>query len=60
MKWLEGKASAYADLEMVKIMPSIRASLMKAYIKGFEEATILAINNQKENGKDNEGNTSEE
>lgn len=50
-KWLENQASKYADLEMIKIMPIIRSSLIQSYIKGFSTASVIAANSKKEENK---------
>ena len=47
-KWLLTKAEQYADVELVKIMPIIRKSIIDSYIKGFSIASIMAANSKKE------------
>lgn len=47
-KWLLTKAEQYADVELVKIMPMIRKSIIDSYIKGFSIASIMAANSKKE------------
>ena len=47
-KWLLTKAEQYADIELVKIMPMIRKSIIDSYIKGFSIASIMAANSKKE------------
>jgi hypothetical protein len=47
-KWLLTKAEQYADVELIKIMPIIRKSIIDSYIKGFSIASIMATNSKKE------------
>lgn len=47
-KWLLTKAEQYADVELVKIIPMIRKSIIDSYIKGFSIASIMAANSKKE------------
>ena len=47
-KWLLTKAEQYADIELVKIMPMIRKSIIDSYMKGFSVASIIAANSKKE------------
>ncbi len=50
-KWLQDQAEKYADVELIKIMPLIRNSLIESYMKGFSVASIIAANSQNKNNK---------
>ena len=48
-KWLQDQAEKYADVELIKIMPLIRKSIIESYMKGFSVASIIAANSQHKN-----------
>ena len=50
-KWLQEQAEKYADVELIKIMPLIRNSLIESYMKGFSVASLIAANSQHKNNK---------
>ena len=48
-KWLQSQAEQFADIELIKIMPQIRKTIINSYIKGFSTASIIAANSQRKN-----------
>lgn len=50
-KWLQEQPEKYADVELIKIMPLIRKSLIESYMKGFSVASLIAANSQHKNNK---------
>lgn len=48
-KWLQSQAEQFADIELIKLMPLIRKTIINSYIKGFSTASLIAANSQRKN-----------